>query len=108
MNSRIKTMKDKKITIHRATEGVFHFDGDPMIGPKDLVVEIVPSALKVICPPKPKRSIYEPHNILQHITDFIEAKPVSSSIAEKHRQLLEMNRTLMKKLVKKNNQQQDD
>lgn len=108
MNSRIKTMKDKKIIIHRATEGVFHFDGDPMIGPKDLVVEIVPSALKVICPPKPKRSIYEPHNILQHITDFIEAKPVSSSIAEKHRQLLEMNRTLMKKLVKKNNQQQDD
>lgn len=103
MNSRIKTMKDKKITIHRATEGVFHFDGDPMMGPKDLVVEIIPSALKVICPPKPNKSIYEPHNILQHITDFIEAKPVSASIAEKHRQLMEMNKTIMKKLVKKNN-----
>ncbi len=102
MNSRIKTMKDSKITIHRATEGVFHFDGDPMIGPKDLTVEIIPSALKVICPPKPKRSVYEPHNILQHITDFIEGKPVSASIAEKHRKLMEMNRNIMKKLVKKN------
>ena len=102
MNSRIKTMKDSKITIHRATEGVFHFDGDPMIGPKDLTVEIIPSALKVICPPKPKRSVYEPHNILQHITDFIEGKPVSASIAEEHRKLMEMNRNIMKKLVKKN------
>ena len=102
MNSRIKTMKDSKITIHRATEGVFHFDGDPMIGPKDLTVEIIPSALKVICPPKPKRSVYEPHNILQHITDFIEGTPVSASIAEKHRKLMEMNRNIMKKLVKKN------
>lgn len=108
MNSRIKTMKDRKITIHRANEGVFHFDGDPMMGPKDLVVEIIPSALKVVCPPKPKRNMYEPHNILQHITDFIEAKPVSASIAEKHRQLLEMNRHIMKKLVKKSNDVQDE
>lgn len=103
MNSRIKTMKDRKITIHRAAEGVFHFDGDPMMGPKDLTVEIIPSALKVVYPHRSKRNIYEPHNILQHITDFIEAKPVSSSIAEKHRQLLEMNRNIMKKIVKKNN-----
>lgn len=102
MNSRIKTMKDKKITIHRASEGVFHFDGDPMMGPKDLVVEIIPSSLKVICPPKPKRRMYEPHNILQHITDFIEAQPVSISIAEKHRRLVEMNRNIMSRLVKKN------
>lgn len=102
MNSRIKTIKDKKITIHRASEGVFHFDGDPMMGPKDLVVEIIPSSLKVICPPKPKRRMYEPHNILQHITDFIEAQPVSISIAEKHRRLVEMNRNIMSRLVKKN------
>ena len=40
-NSRIKTMKDKSIIIHRAKEGVFHFDGDPMMGGKDLKVEII-------------------------------------------------------------------
>lgn len=108
MNSRIKTMKDNKIIIHRATEGVFHFDGDPMIGPKDLSVEIIPSALKVICPPKPPKNIYEPHNILQHITDFIEAKPVSAAIMERHRKLLEMNRSIMRKLANKNNPQQEE
>lgn len=102
MNSRIKTMKDSKIIIHRAEEGVFHFDGDPMMGPKDLPVEIIPSALKVVCPPKPKKTSYAPYNILQHITDFIEAQPVSASIIEKHRQLQEMNKNIMKRIIKKN------
>ena len=40
-NSRIKTLKEKKITIHRTKEGVFHFDGDPAMGGKDLEVEVI-------------------------------------------------------------------
>lgn len=96
-NSRIKTMKDRKITIHREQEGVFHFDGDPMLGPKDLNVEIIPSSLNVICPAKPKKKS-ETLNILQHITDFIEGRPVSARLIEKHRQLMEMNDNIKKKL----------
>ena len=54
-NSRIKTMKDKSIIIHRAQEGVFHFDGDPMMGGKDLKVEIIHQGLHVIAPIRPKQ-----------------------------------------------------
>ena len=49
-NSRIKTLKEKKITIHRHSAGVFHFDGDPMMGGKDLEVEVIHRGLKVIAP----------------------------------------------------------
>ena len=53
-NSRIKIMKEKKITIHRHQEGVFHFDGDPMMGGKDLTVEVVHRGLRVIAPERGK------------------------------------------------------
>lgn len=105
-NSHIKTMKDKKITIRRNTEGVFHFDGDPMMGPKDLIVEIIPSALNVIAMPKPQKPVpekYVPFNILQHITDFIESQPITTTIVEKHKQLIKMNNNILRRFGNGNN-----
>lgn len=43
-------MKDKSIVIHRESEGVFHFDGDPIMGGKDLKVEIIQGGLNVVAP----------------------------------------------------------
>lgn len=63
-------MKDKSIIIHRAQEGVFHFDGDPMMGGKDLKVEIIHQGLHVIAPIRPKQMPSPPLNILQHFTDL--------------------------------------
>lgn len=97
-NSKIKTMRDKKITIKRSSEGVFHFDGDPMMGPKDLVVEIIPSALNVITPVRPEKRNYEPQNIFHHITDFIGGNPINLTLAEKHKQLMNLNKNIIKKL----------
>ena len=42
-NSRVKTMRAKKIKIHRAHDGVMHFDGDPLMAGKELEVEIIPN-----------------------------------------------------------------
>lgn len=98
-NSRIKTMKEKKITIHRRNEGVFHFDGDPMIGGKDLVVEVVHWGLKVIAPEK-RLTSEEPFSVLQHFTDFFGTKPLASTIAEKHKKLLQLNQNLLRRLSK--------
>ena len=39
-NSRVKTMRAKKIKIHRTKEGVLHFDGDPLMAGKELEVEL--------------------------------------------------------------------
>lgn len=100
-NSRIKTMKDKRIVIHRAQEGVFHFDGDPMMGGKDLEVQIIHQGLHVIAPIRPKRMPSPPLNILQHFTDFIGRRPLTSTIAQKHKQLLLLNQHILRRLSKK-------
>lgn len=99
-NSHIKTLKEKKITIHRHHEGVFHFDGDPMMGGKDLTVEVIHKGLKVIAPEK-GRSYPEPFSVLQHFTDFIGTRPLTSTIAEKHRKLLKLNQNLLRRLAKR-------
>lgn len=100
-NSRIKTMKDRSIVIHRAKEGVFHFDGDPQMGGKDLKVEIIHEGLNVIAPIRPHRTAAPPLNILQHFTDFIERKPLATTIADRHKQLLMLNQQILRRLSKK-------
>lgn len=100
-NSRIKTMKDKSIIIHREKEGVFHFDGDPMMGGKDLKVEIIHQGLQVVAPIRPKQMPSPPLNILQHFTDFIGRRPFTATIAQKHRQLLTLNHHILRRLSKK-------
>ena len=99
-NSRIKTLKEKKITIHRTQEGVFHFDGDPAMGGKDLEVEIISKGLNVIAPQRGKSAI-EAFNILQHFTDFIGSRPITSTIARKHKELLQINHNLLRRLSKR-------
>ena len=100
-NSCIKTMRDDRIIIHRAKEGVFHFDGDPAMGGKDLKVEIVHQGLHVIAPMKPARMYEQPFNILQHFTDFIGRRPISTTISDRHKQLLMLNQNILRRLSKK-------
>lgn len=98
-NSRIKTMRDKKITIHRTSEGVFHFDGDPAMGGKDLDVEVIPGGLKVVAPEKGK-CIAEPFNPFQYFIEFMGRKPLTTTIARKHKELLQLNQNILRRLSK--------
>lgn len=100
-NSRIKTMRDKSITIHRNTPGVFHFDGDPTMGGKDLKVEIIHKGLKVLCPDYKRLNDGDP-NLLKYISELVNNNSISSTINEKHKQLLTINQNLLKKLSKRN------
>ena len=67
-NSRIKTMRAKKIKIHRIHDGVMHFDGDPLMAGKEIEVEIIPSGLHVIALEKKEKQ--ESENLLQVISNY--------------------------------------
>lgn len=101
-NSRIKTMRAKKIKIHRNKSGVFHYDGDPIMGNEDLEVEIVPHGLNVITSSKKKEGT-ETANFLQLITEYFSGlKPKGEEFLSKRQShLFELNRTLLRKLSKK-------
>ena len=97
-NSRIKTMRDTNFVIHRAEAGVFHYDGDPAMGGKDLKVETVHQGLKVILPdPNDEENI----NLFKQFSDFVNNNPITITINEKHKRLKTFNQQILKKLSKK-------
>ena len=102
-NSRIKTMRAKKIKIHRAQEGVMHFDGDPLMAGKELEVEIVPAGLNVIISEKKRKPKTETENLLQVISNYFSGlRPKGEELlAKRQSHLFELNKTLLRKLSKK-------
>jgi YegS/Rv2252/BmrU family lipid kinase len=101
-NSRIKTMRAKKIKIHRAKEGVMHFDGDPLMVGKELEVEIIPGGLYVIASAR-KKEKQESENLLQVISNYFSGLHLKGEemLAKRQSHLFELNRTLLNKLSKK-------
>lgn len=100
-NSRIKTMRAKKIKIHRSHDGVMHFDGDPLMAGKELEVEIIPSGLNVIALDKKEKQ--ESENLLQVISNYFSGLHLKGEemLAKRQSHLFELNRTLLGKLSKK-------
>ena len=100
-NSRIKTMRAKKIKIHRTKEGVMHYDGDPVMGGKDIEVELIPHGLNVIISNKKKEE--EPFSLLQQIVEYFSGlKPKHEElIKQKYNHLFVLNRHLLRRLSKK-------
>lgn len=102
-NSRIKTMRVKKIKIHRTKEGVLHFDGDPLMAGKELEVEIIPKGLHVIASVKKKKEKDESLNLLQVISNYFSGLHLKGEemLEKRQNHLFELNRTLLRKLSKK-------
>ena len=101
-NSRVKTMRAKKIKIHRVNDGVMHFDGDPLMAGKELEVEIIPAGLRVIASEKKKEKPENP-NLLQVISNYFSGLHLKGEemMAKRQSHLFELNRTLLGKLSKK-------
>ncbi len=102
-NSRIKTMRAKRIRIHRAKEGVLHFDGDPLMAGKELDIEIIPHGLHVIASEKKKKVKDESENLLQVISNYFSGLHLKGEelLIKRQSHLFELNRTLLRKLSKK-------
>ena len=102
-NSRIKTMRTKKIKIHRTKEGVLHFDGDPLMAGKELEVEIIPKGLRVVALEKKRKEKSDVENVLQMISSYFNGLHLKGEelLAKRQNHLFELNRTLLRKLSRK-------
>jgi YegS/Rv2252/BmrU family lipid kinase len=69
-NSRIKSFRCQKLTIHRAEDGVVHFDGEPMMAGRDVDVEIIRQGLHVFVPSDQNKA---PANVLVKAQAFIKS-----------------------------------
>lgn len=101
-NSRIKTMKAKRIKIHRTHEGVMHYDGDPVEAEKDIEVELIPHGLNVLVCDKKKKEVNS-NNILQQMIEYFEdVSPLTGeSLNKKYNHIFHLNKQLLRRLSKK-------
>lgn len=105
-NSKIKTLKCKKIKIHRCKPNVIHYDGDPVMAEADLEVEIIEKGLKVIIGTPEEKGVPTLGNaVLQNIIDTFDdlnsrSEAMLGDIAARNKRLLVLNRDLLRRLRK--------
>lgn len=102
-NSRIKTFKCRNLQIHRTAPGVAHFDGDPMITGADISIEIIDKGLYVVVPREKEK---DAAGMLSTAADFFSGikminDAIVDDIVQKNKLLLNKNKSLIKKLTKK-------
>lgn len=102
-NSKIKTIRCKRLKIHRNNPGVIHFDGDPMMADADLTVEIIEKGLRVIIGSQEEKPTINV-NMWQNVIDiFNDLKPsIMDDLAAHNRRLQTLNKELLRKLKKNN------
>lgn len=103
-NSKIKTFKSKKIHIHRASPGVIHYDGDPVMTSADIDVEMQSKGIKIVVNSKSHeiKEKEEANPLLNAFSDFFnDINNVREDIAKTSKRIQVVNRALLRRLTKR-------
>lgn len=98
-NLKIKTFRASHIHIHRKSEGIIHYDGDPVMADADVDISIVPKGINIIVNPKGTKDYRQP-NILQTAFSelFYNIDLMRQDISRQSRKVQALNRNLLRKL----------
>ncbi len=72
-NSKIKTMKARRVTIIRQHAGVMHLDGEPVMADSRIDISVIPQSLRVITP-ETVSFTEEVQNLFDEVTRFFDNK----------------------------------
>lgn len=98
-NLKIKTFRASHIHIHRKSEGIIHYDGDPVMADADVDISIVPRGINIIVNPKGTKDYRQP-NILQTAFSelFYNIDLMRQDITRQGRKVQALNKNLLRKL----------
>lgn len=98
-NLKIKTFRASHIHIHRRSEGIIHYDGDPVMADADVDISIVPKGINIIVNPKGTKDYRQP-NILQTAFSelFYNIDLMRQDITKQGRKVQALNKNLLRKL----------
>ena len=98
-NLKIKTFRARHIHIHRKSEGIIHYDGDPVMADADVDISIVPKGINIIVNPKGTKDYRQP-NILQTAFSelFYNIDLMRQDITKQGRKVQALNKNLLRKL----------
>lgn len=97
----IKTFRTKQLSVHRKTDGVIHFDGDPAQAGKDIVIEVVHKGIRTIVNPNADKRLRQP-NALQTAASYFfnEMNTIRQDVVKRSRHVLAVSKSLQRKLSK--------
>ena len=98
-SSKIKTFKGKKLHIRRKTEGVIHFDGDPIMSGADVDIELKEKGIKVVVNPDADKSQRKPNMMQSAAAElFNEINVVREDLTKQRRHIMALSKVLQRKL----------
>ncbi len=102
-SSHVKTFQCKQLCIHRESEGVVHFDGDPILCGRDLNIKLVEQGIKMVTNPH-ERSFSSP--FARVFADIFadmrnEIQMLQEDIVKTNQKIRSINKELLDKLRSK-------
>ena len=104
-NSKIKTFRSKRITIHRKEPGAIHYDGDPLMTGKDIEVHIEHHGIRIVTNPEAEEDAAQPNFLLNAFSDLFNninnvREDLTEDIERRGRKIQAINKLMLRKLQK--------
>lgn len=98
-NSKIKTFRSKKLSIHRSKPGLIHYDGDAVMADEDVEVELISKGIKVIVNPAADKSKRQPTMMQNAFAQlFNDMNAIRSDLNKQGKHIQALNKLLLRKL----------
>jgi diacylglycerol kinase family enzyme len=102
-NSKIKTFRAERISIHRSGPGAIHFDGDPIMTNSDIDVHIEHLGIRIVANPEAKEDKGQPNQMLNAFSDFFNninnvREDIKDDLEKRGRHIQAINKVLLRKL----------
>ena len=102
-NSKIKTFRTRKLTIHRQSPGAIHYDGDPIMTNSDIEVHIEHLGIRIVANPDIPEDKAEPNMVLNAFSDFFNninnvREDIGKDLERSGRRIQAINKVLLRKL----------
>ena len=98
-NLKIKTFRSKHIHIHRKSEGIIHYDGDPITSSADVDISIVPKGINIIVNPKGGKDCRQPNMLQTAFSEiFYNFDLMRQDLTKQSRKVQALNKNLLRKL----------
>ena len=98
-NLKIKTFRSKHIHIHRKSEGIIHYDGDPITSSADVDISIVPKGINIIVNPKGGKDCRQPNTLQTAFSEiFYNFDLMRQDLTKQSRKVQAINKNLLRKL----------
>ena len=101
-SSKVKTFKSSEVLIRRSGDGPVHFDGDPMIMGREIVVSVVKHGIHMVCNREAEDLSKQTPNVVQNavselLNDFSD---MNSNLKHQSRNVVAFNKRLWRRLTK--------